>query len=504
MRNKSVLILVGLLAFIAIVGGISYSYFVYNKKLGDISINTGEIAINYSGVNGNLSLSNVIPMSDNDGMTTSSYIDFTVDATVDTDKIYYELYIMPKSGNTLNTDYLKTYLTNQQNVKISEVTLYKDLSNSEKSGGKTIYKGLVNINNDGSKKTYSKAFRLRLWLDDTYQETASKTFEFDIYLHAYNVQNVKAKNISYNGEDCSNVQCELEALAGVEIQKPLCKRATTLHSETCENQRTNFCQGAGYALNGNIEYGNLGTSGELHTGDAFDCDVNGDGTYNPTTERFYYVSSYYDTNTKTFDNDTAVLIYYANFVNGSPTDDIVDYATQTDIQAAGYTCSDEKGCNWYGPVSAVKHLPTTSTWSNVELKTTSRKIISCDAYDCVSLVETTKDYDSDVYHTIENPFSYAGKAARLLTIMELKHAGCDTSSTQLGGCKFLFEKTIYADPNSEVYGIWLENPISQYQQSVFCAAPARENLFGGTVGDSTYSSSSVRPVIDVPMDRMKY
>lgn len=39
-------------------------------------------------------------------------------------------------------------------------------------------------------------------------------------------------------------------------------------------------------------------------GDAFDCNVNGDGTYNQVTESFYYVTD--------LDSNTVVLVYYNN------------------------------------------------------------------------------------------------------------------------------------------------------------------------------------------------
>ena len=42
-----------------------------------------------------------------------------------------------------------------------------------------------------------------------------------------------------------------------------------------------------------IEYGNLGKSGDDPiSGDAFDCDVNGDGIYDSETERFYYITDF--------------------------------------------------------------------------------------------------------------------------------------------------------------------------------------------------------------------
>lgn len=98
-------------------------------------------------------------------------------------------------------------------------------------------------------------------------------------------------------------------------------------------------------LNLIITYGNLGT-----TGDAFDCDVNGDGVYDSTKERFYYVSDYYDTNTKTFDSNYATLIYYNNVSLGQPAN--TKYA---------YDSSNE---NWHGPRTAIAQLPT---WKTGEL-----------------------------------------------------------------------------------------------------------------------------------------
>ena len=188
-NRKNLIIILSLVAFIGIVGGISFSYFVYNKNLGDVSIDTGEISINYSDVNGNMSLIGIVPKSDNEGKISSSYVDFTVDGVVDTDKIYYELYLLPKSGNTINSNYVKVYLTDQENTVIKDVTLYNDLRVNENEDGKIIYRATIDPNVNGAKKTYSKDFRLRVWLDESYSESTTKTFEFDINLYAKNVNN---------------------------------------------------------------------------------------------------------------------------------------------------------------------------------------------------------------------------------------------------------------------------------------------------------------------------
>lgn len=103
----------------------------------------------------------------------------------------------------------------------------------------------------------------------------------------------------------------------------VCKRAETLHQEVCSRaaHTTLFCTSSGYTESGSkgtniVTYGNCGIDGELNAGDGLTCDVNGDGTFDEASERFYYVSDYYNTTTKTFETDTAVLIYYNNVVNG--------------------------------------------------------------------------------------------------------------------------------------------------------------------------------------------
>ncbi len=187
MNKRNIIIIVSLLVFVMIVGGVSYSYFVYNKDIGDVSLTAGEISIDLSGISGNKTLTNVIPISDNEGMISQDYFDFTVNATVDTERIYYEVYIMPDSSNTLDTTYLKTYLTDQTNNAIKGITLFSDLKNSEVENGKVLYRGVIETNQNGTTRNETKAFRFRLWLDETYTELTSKSFNFDVYLYAKNV-----------------------------------------------------------------------------------------------------------------------------------------------------------------------------------------------------------------------------------------------------------------------------------------------------------------------------
>ena len=116
----------------------------------------------------------------------------------------------------------------------------------------------------------------------------------------------------------------------------ICRKATTLHTATCDS--SGGCANAGYTESGSmhtttITFGTI-SNGNIKTGDAYDCDVNGDGTYDPDTERFYYV--------KTTD-DKAIFIYSDNFEGseGAKHENIFEY----DI--------------------ALTKLPTKEQWSNV-------------------------------------------------------------------------------------------------------------------------------------------
>lgn len=270
---------------------------------------------------------------------------------------------------------------------------------------------------------------------------------------------------------------------------PICRRATSLHTEKCTNSNaSSYCQNDGYALNADISYGKLGTSGgAIKTGDAFDCDVNGDGVYDALTERFYYVSDYYDTNTGSFDDDYAVLIYYTNVVDGSP----------SDFGTAYYGTSGSYN-NWHGPTTAISALPNVvgnNIWRNDLLVTRDRKILSCNNNSCAITSESTTG-GTITYNTP----AYRGKAARLLNLKELAK-GCGTMNATVGelkNCNFVFEETKYANAVKPTHVIWVENP------HVGNATYAWQmSAFNRNVGaNDTYNAYGVRPVIDVPYTKI--
>ena len=273
-----------------------------------------------------------------------------------------------------------------------------------------------------------------------------------------------------------------------DTKRPICKRATTLHTEECtQTDTTYYCSGAGYTTSGSkgtstITYGNLGTSGTLASGDAFDCDVNGDGEYNPGTERFYYVSDYYNTSTKVFESDTAVFIYYNNVNTGNP-DNSKLYAY------------DSSGENWHGPRTAITELPTTSQWNNVSLKNDIR------------LITTNSGGNTTTGGTTPSNFSYAGYAARFLTIEEVRVAINNNNIPdwilgELDKYIYLLENTKFSSDNNLALSWWLENARSDSSEDAYYVHSHTRSVSNKPVSNS--SDRSVRPAIEVSKKNIDY
>ena len=271
-------------------------------------------------------------------------------------------------------------------------------------------------------------------------------------------------------------------------KKVICKRATTLHTEECtQTDTTYYCSGAGYTESGSkgtstITYGNLGTSGILSSGDAFDCDVNGDGVYDSNTERFYYVSDYYNTSTKAFESDTAVLIYYNDVSAGNPSN-TKNYAY------------DSSGENWHGPRTTIAQLPTESQWSNVSLKNTIRSILN------------EKSTNTTTGGTLPSNFSYSGYATRLLTIEEVRQGTGITNiptwgTGELDNFTYLLENTKFASNSNSILAWWLENARSVDFTDTWIVYGIRRHVTAHIVSDT--GGYGVRPTIEVSKTNMEY
>lgn len=235
----------------------------------------------------------------------------------------------------------------------------------------------------------------------------------------------------------------------------LCKRATTLHSETCTSSSiTGYC----YAGGTSITYGQIGSSGTLTSGDAFDCDVNGDGTYDPATERFYYVTD--------LNSTTAILIFYTN--------------TNSAGERSGGTRPpyNSSGINYNGPVTAASVLPTKTAWPKATLYNNPAQIYNIDG-------GTTVKYSGT--HTLPK-YTYT-TAARLLTYQEFLKLPSAIFWEDFGGQNF---------PSC----LWLNTPYPTTPQVYAIHAPYKLNISFYPSGPT--NCCGVRPVIEVKKEDMLY
>ena len=265
-----------------------------------------------------------------------------------------------------------------------------------------------------------------------------------------------------------------------DTKRSICKRATVLHTEECtQTDSQYYCSGAGYTTSGSkgtstITYGNLGTNGTLSSGDAFDCDVNGDGIYNPETERFYYVTD--------MDDTTAVLIYYNNVSTGNPSN-TKNYAYDSSVE------------NFHGPRTAIEQLPTTVQWSNVRLTNNVRSIT------------TNTGSNTTTGGTLPSNFSYEVYAARLLTMQEIKQTTMLNNiptylEGELDNFTFLLENTKFSSDNNGAWAWWLENARSDSSEDAWFVSGRYR--FIGYNSVSIDGDIGVRPAIEVLKTDINY
>ena len=312
----------------------------------------------------------------------------------------------------------------------------------------------------------------------TSDESGCYTFNFDNQTsgNAKELQLKNKENITGTIKYCNgNFTNNTLAFDGQDMKTIVCKGAKkeTLHTEKCEQtDSTYYCSGAGFAGK-TITYGTVPEK-ELKSGDAFDCDVNGDGEYNQNTERFYYVTD--------MDDNTAVLIYYNNVSNGKPSKNAT-YA---------YDASKE---NWHGPVTAIEELPSTSEWRNVSLKNSTRAILN-------------ENGDNKIIGgtILPSNFSYLGYSARLLTVQEINKACVIKAGHWMTGeldtCNYLMENAKYSNDSIGNYGYWLENARSGNSTLAWSVNGIDRSVHCSTVhSDGGYG---VRPAIEVLKSNIEY
>ena len=187
MEKKKIIIISGIIVTLIILMGSAFAFFTYSKSREAFTLTSNNITATFVGVSNQINFTNAYPISDEYAISNIdklTYIDFTVsgDAINENESVGYEIFLTEKDGNTLSNNYVKLYLTDDDDNEIVSPTLYSSLATTtynKESSGKVIYKTKT--------KGETRKYRLYAWIDQDYSDnTISRTFSFYVNLYAYN------------------------------------------------------------------------------------------------------------------------------------------------------------------------------------------------------------------------------------------------------------------------------------------------------------------------------
>ena len=187
MEKKKIIIISGIIVTLIILMGSAFAFFTYSKSREAFTLTSNNITATFVGGSNQINFTNAYPISDEYAISNIdklTYIDFTVsgDAINENESVGYEIFLTEKDGNTLSNNYVKLYLTDDNDNEIVSPTLYSSLATTtynKESSGKVIYKTKT--------KGETRKYRLYAWIDQDYSDnTISRTFSFYVNLYAYN------------------------------------------------------------------------------------------------------------------------------------------------------------------------------------------------------------------------------------------------------------------------------------------------------------------------------
>ena len=240
LNKKKYLLIVSIFSTIIILLGSAYAFFSYFKSASAFTLRSNSITATFTEGTNQISFTNAYPISDEyalQNLDKLDYIDFTVSgsATNSSEAVTYEIFLTENQNNTLDKNYIKTYVTDNNGSALSNPTMYGSLPlttySNEPTGRVVLQKTYAG--------TFTKSYRLYIWLDSTYeQNTVSQTFSFYVNIYAYN-----------NTSDNSNKTLS-EKIQELSTTTNYVKNYTT-------KQDVYYFTGADAKANGNVLFGGL-------------------------------------------------------------------------------------------------------------------------------------------------------------------------------------------------------------------------------------------------------
>ena len=179
MKKRIIILVVSLIIITGIIVGVSYAFFSTGGKQETANTFTsGCLNISLTDASASISLSNIYPITDIEGLDTTSY-DFTITNTCNTDANYeINLESLNQASNSLSADYIKVSLSSDTVVNVISILSYNTSETPEIDGAYEAY----NLYTGTLKASETKTYHLKLWLDydATVEEAANKVYQSKI------------------------------------------------------------------------------------------------------------------------------------------------------------------------------------------------------------------------------------------------------------------------------------------------------------------------------------
>ena len=180
MNRKTIIILLGIFFTLILSVSLSLAFFYYSGESDDISLTSGSIKLSFTEGTNNITTTGSFPKADEVGMIDVNYYDFTINGSKGDDDIRYEIQIVSTSSNTLDERYVKLYLTDQNNETVVGPVALSDLTVSEYNNNRILYSNYITATD----QVYN--YRLRVWIDSSYDNNTSESIDFKVNLLARN------------------------------------------------------------------------------------------------------------------------------------------------------------------------------------------------------------------------------------------------------------------------------------------------------------------------------
>ncbi len=188
LKKRKIILLSGILFLVLVLIGSSFAFFTYFKTSEAFTLSSAGIEAKFEAGTNKITLSNAYPLTDDyaiENLDRLSYIDFTVSGNITsggTETVNYEIYLTEDSSNTLDSNYIKLYLTDNEKKSYIDPVIFGSLSETTYPNGK----GKV-IYNGSEEGEFSHQFRIYMWIDSEYEQNeVSESFGFKVNLYAYN------------------------------------------------------------------------------------------------------------------------------------------------------------------------------------------------------------------------------------------------------------------------------------------------------------------------------